>query len=269
MAIGAKAKFLSGFADASTSSGHNSLSLYTDPDIYQITLNSDYIINTASAIDYNNIFKSNLDLSYRFTELFSEPFFKGNTGWAFDLGAQMEFDKLNISASITDLGKITWDRDANKLSSIGNIQYGGFDISGAITGNGGGSFQNALDTLKDALDFEQTATTYSSKFPVKSYISALYKLTEKYSAGIVYSHEKFRSRSFNAVAIGANAQFKKWVNFGLTYAIIDNRFDNLGMNLTLQSNSFQAFMVTDNIIALLDSGNSRAFGVRVGGSLFF
>lgn len=270
LTIGAKAKFLSGFADATTDEDRNSLSLFTDPDVYQITLNSNYILNTASAIDYDNVFNSSLDLSYRFSELFTEPFFSGNTGWAFDLGANYEMDKLSISASIIDLGKINWDTDADRLSSIKNTQYDGFDVSGEITGTGSsGSFENALDTLEDALDFERTATSYSSRLPVKSYISGKYQLTDKYSFGILYAYENFRTQTNHAVAFGGNAQFKKWLNVGLTYAIINDRFDSLGMNLTLQSNSFQAFIVTDNIVSLFDIGNSQAFGLRAGGSLFF
>lgn len=270
LTIGAKAKFLSGFADATTDDNANSISLYTDPDIYQLTLNSNYILNTASAIDYNNVFNSTLDLNYRFSELFTEPFFSGNTGWAFDLGANYEMEKLSVSASIIDLGRINWNTDADRLTSVTNTQYDGFDISGEITGTGnGGSFQNALDSLEDALDFVKTETTYSSKLPLKTYLSGQYQLTDKYKIGAVYSFEKFRSRSNHAIAIGGNAQFKKWLNVGLTYAIINDRYDNLGTNLTLQTNSFQAFMVTDNIISLFDVGNSQAFGVRFGGSLFF
>lgn len=267
--VGGKVKFLSGFADASTSQDQHAISLYTDPDVYQLTLNSNYVLNTASAIDYRNLFDADASFGFRFSELASEPFFSGNTGMALDLGLRWENEKLDIAASVVDLGRIKWTKDATRLESTEATQYDGFDFTDAISGQGGANFEDALDTLEAALDFDKTEASYHSKLPTKAYFSLRYQLREKYSLGTVIFHEAFRGSSTTAFAVGANADLTAWLNAGLTYAIVNGNFDNVGINLTLQSNTFQVFMVTDNLSSLFDPGNSQAFSARLGSNLFF
>jgi|GEM_PF-5823097 len=51
LSVGANVKYLNGTGSISTA--QNELSLFTDPDIYQITLTSDYLLNTTSPIELN------------------------------------------------------------------------------------------------------------------------------------------------------------------------------------------------------------------------
>ena len=48
--IGARAKYLSGISSLQTDDAHRQVSVYTDPDIYQLTLNSDYAFHSSSLI---------------------------------------------------------------------------------------------------------------------------------------------------------------------------------------------------------------------------
>lgn len=269
LSVGATIKFLSGFADASTDRNRQQLSLYTDPDVYQLTLNSDYVLNTASSIDYKNLFSSNIDFSFRFTDLFTEPFFSGNTGLALDLGARWKTEKLDLSASIVDLGGIKWEDKANKLVSIQSTQYDGVDFSLAISGGGNSGFENALDSLQDALDFEKVPESYRSRLPVKMYVSGMYLISDKYSAGATFIHERFRGEGFTTFGLGGNAQFTSWLNGGITYSINETSALNMGLNATLQSKSFQFFAFTDNFLHLFNLGEAEKLSFRLGTNLFF
>lgn len=85
--IGANAKFLSGIAGAATDRQHHSVSLYTDPDIYQITLNGDYILHSAGTVDYQQFEDVKL---FDYAKLTAKEFFSQNGGMAFDFGFRAE-----------------------------------------------------------------------------------------------------------------------------------------------------------------------------------
>jgi opacity protein-like surface antigen len=109
LTVGGKAKLLLGIGDISTSS--TKATLYTDPDIYQITMNNDYRINTAT---FNDILLldtlSGYNVEYGFKDMFAfKDVQSGNTGYAFDIGIRYDItDQLSVGLSILDLGKINW-----------------------------------------------------------------------------------------------------------------------------------------------------------------
>lgn len=265
LTLGAKGKYLSGIADASSDKDHHFASLYTNPDVYQITLNGDYILHTANSIDYNGIEDFNAD--FAFGQLTLDRFFSGNTGFAFDLGARLEWGKLDLAASVTDIGKINWDKDVTNYAATRSYQYDGLDFSQALTG-ADINFDQALDTLKELFQVEETSVGYSSKIPRKMYLTAAYQLNDAWSFSGVVFNENFRGASSTAIGVGANLALLKFLNAGLMYSIKGKKsYDNFGLNLTLKLGPVQIFGVTDNIMALLDSGNSRNFSARIGGAL--
>ena len=265
LTLGVKGKYLSGIADASTDKDHHAASLYTDPDIYQLTLNGDYILHTANSIDYRNY--DDFETDFGFGQLTLDRFFSGNAGFAFDLGARLELEKLDIAASVTDIGKITWDEDVTNYAATQSYEYDGLDFSQALTG-GDINFAEALDTLEQLFNVEETHLSYTSKIPRKMYLTAAFKLNKTWTLSGVLFNENFRGTSSSAAGVGVNATPLKFLNAGLMYAVKENKsYDNLGVNLTLKFGPVQLFGVTDNILALLDPGNSKNFSARIGGAL--
>lgn len=97
LTVGVKAKFLTGFVDMTTDRKHNDVFFYTDPDIYQITLDGDYVLHTSNSVDYRSY--DDIDFDLNFGTFTTDRFFDGNTGWAFDLGARYETEKWDISVA--------------------------------------------------------------------------------------------------------------------------------------------------------------------------
>ncbi|MEK7254743.1 MAG: DUF5723 family protein, partial [Bacteroidota bacterium] len=265
LTLGVKAKFLSGIADATTDPAHRTAKFYTDPDVYQITLIGDYVLNSTNSIDYNDF--QDVDANFNFGEFTFDQFFSGNTGMAFDLGARLELGKLDLAASILDLGKITWDEGVKNYSALKTITYDGLDFSQALTGGESANFDSALDTLKELFEVTETQVSYSTDLPRKIYASALLDLTEKWSVGASFFSEKFRGENSTAVAVGANGALSKAFRFGATYGYKDERWDNLGLNVTLRLGPVQLFALTDNVFSLVNSGDSRNFHGRIGGNM--
>ena len=262
LTLGAKGKFLNGIADATSDDDHHAASLYTDPDVYQITLNGDYILHTANSIDYESY--KDLSADFNFGSLTFDQFFSRNSGFALDLGARLELGKLDLAASILDIGKITWDDNVTNYAATKTYQYDGLDFSQALTG-GDGDFGNALDTLEQLFQVEKTSGSYTNKIPRKIYLSASWQFNGIWRVGGVFFNENFRGESATAVAVGVNAALLKAVNIGATYAVKENKsYDNLGLNLTLTLGPFQLFGVTDNVFALVEPGDAKNFTARFG-----
>jgi Family of unknown function (DUF5723) len=263
--LGANAKFLSGIAGASTDREHHSVSLYTDPDIYQITLNGDYILHSAGTVDYQEFEDVKVDLDY--AKLTAKQFFSQNNGMAFDFGLRAELGKLELAASILDLGKITWDDNVTDYSATQTYTYDGLDFSGALTGDEV-EFGDALDTLKAIFKVQETLGSYETKLTRKAYLSARYKLTEQVTLSGLFYNENYRDEPYSSVAVGVNYSPLKYLNAGLTYAFKQpDSYNNLGLNLVLTLGPVQVFGVTDNLFSLINPGDASSYSARLGASV--
>ncbi|MBI1226275.1 MAG: hypothetical protein GC192_13660 [Bacteroidetes bacterium] len=264
--LGANFKFLSGIAGAATDKNHHDASLYTDPDVYQITLNGDYILHSANTIDYQEF--EDVNVNFKYAKLTAKKFFSKNTGMALDFGLRAELGKLDLAASVLDLGKINWDDNVTNYEATQSYQYDGLDFSGALTGDSI-SFGDALDTLKAIFKVKETSGSYTTTLTRKIYLSARYKLNEKWTVSGLYYNENYRDKPYSSFAAGVNFSPVEQLNVGLSYAFKQpDSYNNIGLNLVLNLGPVQIFGVTDNLFSLINPGDSQSFSARAGASVF-
>ncbi|MFT4973003.1 MAG: hypothetical protein ACI9JY_002209, partial [Saprospiraceae bacterium] len=268
--VGAKAKYLSGFRSAATDKDQNSATLYTDPDIYQLTLTSDYRLNSSGTVDFNGF--DEFDIRFDVDDAGNELFTK-NTGWAFDLGATMEVtEKLTIAASILDIGSIEWTEDTRNYTSKGTFTYEGLDISDAITnGDDDPDFGNPLDTIESIFRAIETNKSYTVDLPTKFYLSGQYKVSEKLGVGATFFTEKFREETFNALSLNSHYQLLKNIAIGANYTTLleEGKHFNVGLNAAVKLGPVQVFGTTDNVVALFNQDDAQFFSARFGINLLF
>jgi len=249
--VGAKAKLLLGVGDISTE--RQGLALYTDPDVYQLTVNSDYLINSSSFSEvllFDTLTGYNIEYSWREMIRF-ENFSTKNKGYAFDLGIQYEVsDRLSIGASVLDLGKIKWTNDVVNYSSKGSNTFAGLDLKGALTGDSL-SLSSAIDTVRNIFDFETSIDDYDTKIPTRIYVNANYKVNDKIQVAATFNNEFYRGRNFFAFGVGGHYVFSKHFSAGLTYSVRNNSYFNIGLNLIAQKGPVQLFLATDNAVVLI------------------
>ena len=260
LTVGARAKYLSGIGTIATERGN--LSLYTDPDVYQLTLTTDYQLNTSGFLSYESL--TNFQTDIQATEFSIAK----NNGFAFDAGLNLDLEKLQIAASIIDIGSINWDENSTNLSAQGTHTYDGLDFSEALTGEGV-SFDNALDTLATIFDFQKTENSFSTTLPTKLYLSARFKTTDLVTVGAVYFSEFYNNDAYHGLGISGQFNIKEWLSAGATYSVIDRTYDNIGLNATIKLGPAQIFATTDNVIGLVNAQNSRRISGRVGLNLLF
>ena len=262
VSAGGRLKILTGIGDVSTE--RTKAEVYTDPDVYQLTFNTDYLINTSSFFRYDG----GEDFEIDFGEASFNDIFASNVGTAIDLGANFKLRNIDISASIIDLGFIGWKKNTTNYHSQGVYTYEGVDISGIIRDDSL-SFEGALDSIGEVLDFKETNKNYTTMLPTKVYLSANYSLGQHWDFGGLFYTEIYRGKVYPAFAASARAKFGDILTIGASYAIRNKRYDNLGLNAVVKLGPVQLFGVSDNIISAFKPYDSRNANLRFGLNLLF
>ena len=258
--IGGRVKYLVGVGSAVTNPDRQQASVYTNPDIYQLTLSADYEIASAGFLQFNDFSDYDFNFSPSAEDI---AFGGGNTGLAFDLGAEINLDKLHLSASVLDLGGITWDEEVNTYATSGTNTYNGLDISGALSGEEI-DFAAALDTLEAIFRVEETNEEFTTALATQAYVSARYDLTEKLTVGALYYGRFSELNPFSAVTLSGQMKLGKIATAGLTYSIIDDKFTNVGLNGSAKLGPVQIYALTENVAGLISQKDGEIVNFRLG-----
>ena len=259
LTIGGRAKFLSGLGDMSTS--RNDLRLYTDEESYQLRLNADFQADITGSIEYEGF--SEPALNYEFGQFAFNQIFTSNTGMAWDFGAVWRGEKLELAASVLDLGAINWKENARFYRLQGEYEYRGLDVAQSIL-NDSTNTGSVLDSLENIYNVTEGVAEYSTQLSPRWYFSAGYQLTKKLRLGGVFYSEQYRGQSFPALAFSATAQVVPWWSVGGSYGWRNQRFDNIGAHTALKLGPVQFVAATDNLVSLLLQKSSNSANMRLG-----
>ena len=261
---GAKIKYLAGISALLTNPNANKMTVYTNPDIYQLELSTDYGFQSAGVISAIDTSGFGFDVV---TNELKNKLNGANSGLAFDLGVTYEIsDKLTVHAAALDLaGSIRWEA-AHYFSSKADYSFDGVTIPGAdiINGTDNLDFSAKLDTLNDIFKFNKTTTDFSTAIPSRFYIGANYDLTKRITlAGSLYFEDGLAEKK---TAFGLSAHFKpiKLIGVGVMYAANKQNQANIGAQLTLSPGPIQFFIASDNLLGVFTPFRSSRVNLRTG-----
>ncbi len=248
--------------------------LETDEDVYQSAFTTDYVFRRAGFPEVDGAY--DILNGLQVIDFSSEG---GNTGFGFDLGITANLtDKLTLSASIIDIGSITWKTDTYEYTTRGKYNYGGLDLfsySNADTLNTQlltEDLERIADELTDKLDIRNTTEpgySYTTPLHTRGYLSGTYQLMDDLTVGALFYFDNTRIGTQPGFAISARKPFGKWVTAGATYAVRNGRFNNLGVNATGHFGPLQIYLATDNIIGAVNPLGSKNVNLRLGFNLVF
>ena len=266
LTLAGKVKYLNGIASVSTE--RTDLRLYTSDDAYQLTLNADYRVNSAGALDYDGF--SELTLDYDFGRFKTENFLSGNSGFAYDLGAKLELGRLTVAASALDLGgRIDWEKKVKNYTLNGVYDFEGLDVAQNILDDNA-ELGSALDSLKAIYQPEETSAVYSTQLLNRYYASATYDLTEQVTLGLTaYTDHDIHNDNQLAIGLGARFELLSWLDAGAVYGIRQKRYDNLGLNARFTLGPVELLTATDNILTVIQPKKSHSANFRIGLSAVF
>ena len=239
--VGIAVKYLNGITNVSTD--NRGLSLYTDPNNYNITAKADVTLNSAGILgDFGDI---GGDISYK-------SFLTGNHGFAFNIGAHYLIDEhWEVAFSANDLGMIFWKDNAhNKTIGDANFTYQGLDLAQFITQpDSARVFEEFVDTLEAAFPLTETEDNYSTSLSSQIYISGAYNFTEKDRLGLDFYGEIFKTHFEPAVALNYTHKFGTIFHLSGSYMYNNRSFANFGFGFGLTVGPVQWYLAMDNVLA--------------------
>ena len=168
-----------------------------------------------------------------------------NGGIAVDLGAEARFldDHLRVSAAVTDLGFISWNRGATVAGEMGaGFKYEGFDLS---------SEDGGAKITADEFEFvgKEVQKGRSTRLNCSLNIGAEYAiLRNRISFGLL-SHTKFcHSYSFSELTASVNFKPLNWLTASFSHTFLNhNQPGVFGFALNLHPAGLNIFLGADFI----------------------
>jgi hypothetical protein len=265
ISVGAKLKYLNG--GANIYSEKTKLEMHTADDLsYTITAASDIAIHTSSSFGYVDKFGDQDITKYLWLDI------SKNHGYAFDLGVTyIPVDKLKLSFSAIDLGKIHWKENVKSyVSKYPGVEYTfyGLDINDFIQNNTFVDTIPLLDSIAEHFKIEEINEPYSSYLTPKSYLGATYDLTTKDQFGLLIKTDYFKYLTRFSYVINYKRRFGKTLTANVNYGYSNNK-SNFGFGLALKTGPVHIFAISDMVTSYFDAVNARAVYFQFGICLIF
>ena len=173
-----------------------------------------------------------------------------NPGIAFDIGASYRInERLTVSASLNNLGFISWKQDLNSISFNGKYTFNGvnYDIINDKEDGFGKLFENLLDSIGDAMNYDVKKDKFSTSLTPVLHAGALYNLNRAISVGFLSRSAFWKNgvrQSFNASVYLQPYSFVA-MNMGATYQVKGSV--HLGGGFTFLLGPLQFFFLIDNV----------------------
>lgn len=157
----------------------------------------------------------------------------GGYGAAIDLGATYKvIDKLTVSASVIDLGFISWSKNATTVCNT-YTKTRNYNVT---------NYQDFLDIANkgdvlnyELLDLSPTGETKSRKTSLAATIAlgAEYEVSNTFAVGALFTNRNAQPNNLSEVTLSANYRPKGWFNVTGSYSMIQSAGKSFGLGLKL------------------------------------
>jgi hypothetical protein len=274
LSLGIRAKML--YGKSSISSGKKDISLYTDPETYNMRLRSDFTMNVSMPGTVLRDEEGNInDVRLHFENDHYDPldfvFNSNNSGFGVDLGATYRLTgPLMLYASVTDIGFINWKHDVYNFSMNGEMEFEGIDLSPLFDiNNDSEPDSDFVDTLRNRFRVSDASDPYRVWLPAKIYVGGTYDLTSGINMGLLSRSVIYQGNLRQAVTVSANASAGRWLSASMSYSVMNNSFNNFGMGLSLRGGGFQLYVISDNLNAVFYPHRAGNVNLWVGLNIVF
>ena len=164
-------------------------------------------------------------------------------GAAFDLGMTYKpIEQLQISAGITDLGFIHWNKSISYqyaidtvYNGVGNFEYNDYVVDGAFNADSLSSdIINNLTGLADAISLKgKRGFTRMINANLNVGVDANF-WDNRIGLGILSNTRLYNNRLYEEVTIGAALRPCNWFNLAVSYSLLHNgKYSNIGAGISL------------------------------------
>lgn len=285
LTVGGRLKYLMGIANVNMTD--SDLSVSTD-EAGNVTLHSRQNIRVSAPVlitDENGAaFPLNQpinwgDIDFDTDDLTVSSFLHGkNPGFAIDLGGEYKLnDRIDLFASLTDLGFIRWGNKKYNYNFYQNttFKWEGADISGSILNKEDpnyysmdSAFTRLTDSLKDNFRLSNKGGAYTTMLSPKLYLGGTYRLNRMFTVGALFRASLVNKMFLPSFTASANARFIRNVSASVSYSVTRGSYVNVGAGLTAKLGPVQLYVETDNLLAC-NYTNTQSASARFGINLLF
>jgi len=260
--IGLKTKLLFGKAVINTE--QMNFELTTTKDYYNLDITSQFHINTSIPYD----FKNSTSVSWE-----EYMFYKSNFGLGFDLGATYKIDDLwTVSASVIDLGYVSFDRYLKTFKSDTEFTYKGIDVLqfyGLNDDEIETKMKEVTDSLINLFEIKESEEEFYVPLTAKVYLGTDYQYNDKVRIGALVRLEIFKGTIRPSFTASYYRQMGKHFGFSASYSMINRSYLNLGLGIVANLNPLQIYIATDNIIGIIVPESARFANIHIGINFVF
>jgi len=256
LSVGGRIKLLSGIANVRTKKSE--LGIYTDATTFDITIDGSLEVNTSGVKPfYDTLVDSYNPLPNAYS-------FK-NSGIGLDLGATYALnEKINLSASLLDLGTIKWKTDnANFVTNNVNYRFEGVDFNEYLK-DSVDVIGQLSDTLEEVFSQKENADSYRTSLYTRFYIGGTFALTKQFSVGATLYNEFIRARYRPGLILSGNVKLNNWFAATVNYSAYARSYNNVGIGFTIKGGPIQYYLITDNVFGFLSPQSAKYFHVSMG-----
>lgn len=194
----------------------------------------------------------------------------GNSGYGFDLGVSYDVnERLNISASVLDIGSITWNTNNRDYVSKGQYAYTGVDVDFSNDDPAQGA-EFFIDSLQSAFNFEEVdGEAYTKSLNTRIFLSVNYKLNDKHSVGALFHTRKWGGEFFNDYSVNYVGKWSRTFQFTTSYSIINGTYNNVGAGFQAKLGPVQLYVISDNVFGAVFIDQLQTTNLRVGVNITF
>jgi hypothetical protein len=182
-------------------------------------------------------------------------------------------EKIFLSASVLDIGKIKWNSHVVNYKSNtenGEFTYYGIDLNQFVSGTSANDvWQGLADTLTTTFRVNPSHDSYETKLPTQFYIGSNYMINRNNSFGLLMHGEKFGNKTHADYTFSFNKTVGKWLNVATSYSIINQSSSNIGLGLALKLGTEQIYFVSDNIYGVFYPTRTKNTNLRAGINFVF
>ena len=259
LAVGIRPKYLTGNYFMQTP--RTDARLYTDPDFYKVTLSTNYVLQNAGILEFED---ANL-LNYEVRDFGKWKLFSPNNGWAIDLGMRIKpSENLTIGFSVADWGSMEWSEDVKTYESSRDTEYSGQEILDLV-GTEKIDIDGVLDSLRLLFNVTEDGNPIQYDLPTTYSGSVHYRPTDLWYLALMARYQQNLPDPL-AVGVQLGLNFLDPWSIGVT---VSHRYGepNLGLHTSYAGTFLSGFLVVGNILngvnPLVSSRFSLAAGVNI------
>ncbi|PHN03022.1 hypothetical protein CRP01_28470 [Flavilitoribacter nigricans DSM 23189 = NBRC 102662] len=211
--------------------------------------------------DYNYELTGRLDIMASGFDRFAEggqpfqPFGASNTGIAFDLGARLKLGKATFFASVSDLGKLNWNKK-NSMTSLRDIAVSGEEL-----------FERATDNL--SIDRNMGAPGFSTELVTKIYGGGQIEIGNSHAFTVLANPRLHLGSTELNGSVAYRLRTSKFLDVIASYNYFQERPNSIGVGATINLLPVQIYIATDKVESLIDRSGQKDFQLAAGVNFIF